>query len=238
MTRLDDRPEAPATRVHPIRIRLQLTAQRMALLGLAASGDPVADWLRGSPRTDVYALYERVRARGEVVRSRTGLYAVTSRTLCEELLRDHRLGVRRADGRPPFLDLLSGSESSRLESSFLDLDPPDHTRLRRAVASAFRPKVVRSWAPRLQALLDGMLDDVLDRASRTGRQGSVDLMSELATPFPIAVIAMLLGIPDVDTARFARIGAVVGQALDGVRSLDRPRPRGGPRFGRRRIRHG
>lgn len=213
MTRLEDRPGDVAPRTSPIRLRLHLAAQRAALLGLAVTGDRVAVWLRGSPRTDVYGLYEQLRSAGDVVRSRTGLFAVTSRTLCEQLLRDDRLGVRRADGSPAFPDQLGGSESSQLESSFLELDPPAHTQLRRAVAPAFRPKVVRGWASRLQALLDVVLDE-----AEADADGTVDLMSQVAAPFPITVIAAILGIPDVDSRRFARIGALVGQALDGVRS--------------------
>ena len=58
---------------------------------------------------------------------------------------------------------------------------------------------------------------MLDRAA-ADEDVPVDVMSRVAAPFPIAVIATLLGIADVDTARFARIGAFIGQSLDGVRS--------------------
>ncbi len=44
-------------------------------------------------------------------------------------------------------------------------------------------------------------------------------MTDLAAPFPIAVISAVLGIPDVDATRFREIGVIVGQALDGVRSI-------------------
>ncbi len=214
MTALDSSAAVrPAARL--LRAHLQSAALRFGLAALALTGDPVADWMRGSPSTDVYRLYERIRARGPVVHSRLGLYAVTSRSLCDQVLRDPRFGVRRADGGPAFPDAFSEYGTSALEASFVELDPPDHTRLRRAVAPAFRPKVLREWAPRLEALLD----EVLQRATGAGRGGPVDLVSQIAAPFPIAVISTMLGIPDAETARFASIGALVGQSLDGVRTV-------------------
>ncbi len=204
----------------PAAERIRLAAQWLGLGALAATGDPVADWLRGSPRTDVYRCYERMRARGPVLHSRTGFYAVTSRWWCDELLRDRRLGVRRADGRTGFPGSIGGrQESSALGGSFLELDPPDHTRLRRVVAPALRPMISRARITRLETLLD----DVLQRAIRAGETGPVDLMSQVASPFPIEVISAVLGIPDADTARFATIGALVGRALDGVRTVGQGR---------------
>ena len=193
----------------------RVAAQRAAVRGLAATGDPVARWLVGSPRDDVYATYERIRARGPVVASRAGVVAVTSHALCGAVLRDGRLGVRRADGSPPRSEDVLVDVPGSLTGSFLKLDPPDHTRLRRVAAPAFRPAVVRTWAPRVEAVLGRLMDDVEHRA---GRGGVVDVMAEVAAPFPIAVVSEMLGIPDVDAGRFARIGTLAGQSLDGVRS--------------------
>ncbi|WP_380164680.1 cytochrome P450 [Jannaschia sp. R86511] len=182
---------------------------------MAASGDPVARWLVGSPGDDVYATYERIRARGPVVDSKAGVLAVTSHELCQTVLRDSRFGVRPADGSPVRNDPALPDVPGSLTGSFLELDPPDHTRLRRVAAPAFRPAVVRTWTPRIEAVLHHLMDEAEHRA----RHGAdVDLMVEVAAPFPIAVVSEMLGIPDVDAARFARIGALAGQSLDGVRS--------------------
>jgi cytochrome P450 len=103
-----------------------------------------------------------------------------------------------------------------VSGSFLEEDPPDHGRLRRVVAPAFRPRAVRSWAPRVEAVLH----DLLDRLERTGRlRDGFDVMADLAAPFPIAVVSTVLGVPEADAARFREIGAIAGKALDGVRSL-------------------
>lgn len=190
-------------------------ARRAAVRGLAATGDPVARWLVGSPRDDVYDTYERLRACGPVASSRAGVRAVTSHELCEAVLRDGRFGVRPPDGSAARADDVMVDVPGSLTGSFLELDPPDHTRLRRVAAPAFRPAVVRAWAPRVEAVLERLMDDVEHRA-RHG--GDVDLMADVAAPFPIAVVSEMLGIPDVDAAAFARIGALVGRSLDGVRS--------------------
>ncbi len=191
---------------------LLLAGRRAAVRLLALGGDPVAGLLAASPRTDVYACYERIRERGPVVASRTGLHALTSHSLCAQVLRDPRFGVELPDGRGVGSDRLTAEAQGPLAGSFLELDPPDHTRLRRAVAPAFRPKLVRGWADKIAAVAHGLVDRV------EGRE-RFDLLTDIAAPLPIAVISALLGIEDVDTARFARIGALVGQSLDGVTSL-------------------
>lgn len=191
----------------------RLGVQDLSLRALALTGDPVARWALGAPRTDVYALYERIRRRGPVARSRLGVHALTSAELCEQVLRDPTFGVRpagHAGERTDALDRIALPPT--VTGSFLEMDPPDHTRLRRTVAPAFRPKVVRGWASRFEALLHRMVDRIEGR-------GRFDVVADLAAPFPIAVISDLLGVPEADAARFRAIGETVGQALDGVRTL-------------------
>ncbi len=200
---------------YPWRPLANNAARRLALGALTAAGDPLATWLFRSGRSDVHATCERIRGRGPVVTSRSGVRAVTSHALCGELLRHPDLGVQLPGNRELRTDPLATDFSPALARSFLTMDDPDHTRLRRVAAPGFRPKVVRSWRPRLEAIAA----DLADRAARTARrEGSVDLMAAFATPFPIAVIADVLGVGDVDTERFGRIGSLVGAALDGIRT--------------------
>jgi pimeloyl-[acyl-carrier protein] synthase len=74
-------------------------------------------------------------------------------------------------------------------------DPPEHTRLRGLVNKAFTPKVVQQLQPRMERLVD----DLLDRAAE---RGEMDLIADLAFPLPVTVIAMLLGVPAEDDAKF------------------------------------
>ncbi|HYO00811.1 MAG TPA: cytochrome P450 [Mycobacterium sp.] len=189
----------------------RIAAGRAALWTLARSGDLLAEVLEPGGK-DVYALYDRMRAHGPVYRSRTGARAVTSHALCDQVLRDPRFVIRDSKGVPADADPWEATVGGPLTGSFLEQDPPDHTRLRRLVAPAFRPAVIRGYRDRVDALARQLLDKALQRES-------FDLVGDLAAPLPITVITDLLGIPDVDTARFARYGAIVGQSIGGVFSL-------------------
>lgn len=72
--------------------------------------------------------------------------------------------------------------------TILSLDPPDHTRLRRLVSQAFTPRAVESLRPRIEAMVDAVLDRAADR-------GAIELIDELAFPVPFQVISELLDMP-------------------------------------------
>jgi cytochrome P450 len=72
--------------------------------------------------------------------------------------------------------------------SILNLDPPDHTRLRRIVSKSFTPSAMERLRPRIQQLVD----NVLDRAQNTG---TLELIDDLAFPVPFQVISELLDMP-------------------------------------------
>jgi cytochrome P450 len=73
-------------------------------------------------------------------------------------------------------------------------DAPEHTRLRRALATAFTPRVVAGMVPLIQRLVDQLLDAVAAR-------GQMDVIADLAYPLPTSVIASLLGLPPQDMPR-------------------------------------
>jgi cytochrome P450 len=76
----------------------------------------------------------------------------------------------------------------------LNVDPPDHTRLRRLVSPAFGARRVAALEPAIQAIADGLLDDL----APAGPDGVVDLVASYAGPLPFAVIGELLGVPVAD----------------------------------------
>lgn len=77
----------------------------------------------------------------------------------------------------------------------LHSDPPDHTRLRALVTRAFTPRMIESLRPRIQALMDELLDAGLAK-------GEMEVISELAVALPITVLAQMLGAPAEDRALF------------------------------------
>ncbi len=78
-----------------------------------------------------------------------------------------------------------------LNHHMLYQDPPNHTRLRALISSAFRPKMVRDLAPRIQAIADELLAAVQD-------DGEMDLIEAFAFPLSVTVIAEMLGLPPAD----------------------------------------
>jgi P450-derived glycosyltransferase activator len=187
-------------------------ALRRGQLDTALAGyvrrDPMA-LLRLRPgRDDPYAIYARLRAAGTLVPTRLGNWVTTSHRVCNAVLRDRRFGTKPAPvpGGPPV------AGPTDVDLSFLDMNPPDHTRLRRLVQPAFSPKRMAGYRPRIERTVG----DLLDRAAGGSR---FDLVTAFAAPLPIAVITDLLGIPDADAEVFARYGVLLGSALDGVRSL-------------------
>jgi cytochrome P450 PksS len=82
-----------------------------------------------------------------------------------------------------------------LERNMLDLDEPDHGRLRALVHKAFTPALVERLQPRIQRIADQLLDAV-------EAKGAMDLVRGFALPLPLTVIVELLGIPTKDQNRF------------------------------------
>lgn len=84
-----------------------------------------------------------------------------------------------------------------LERNMLDLDPPDHTRLRSLVHKAFTPSLVEQMRSRTQAIADELLDRVASR-------GEMDLIGSFALPLPMTIITEILGVPAKDNDKFHR----------------------------------
>jgi cytochrome P450 PksS len=88
-----------------------------------------------------------------------------------------------------------------LERNMLDLDDPDHARLRALVSKAFTPRLVERLRGRIGALCEELLD-AMEREER--RRGGVELVADYALPLPATVIAELLGVSAEDHAKFHR----------------------------------
>lgn len=88
-----------------------------------------------------------------------------------------------------------------LERNMLDLDDPDHARLRALVSKAFTPRLIE----RLRGRIEALCEELLDAMERKGkRKGGAELVANYALPLPATVIAELLGVPAEDHARFHR----------------------------------
>jgi cytochrome P450 len=152
-------------------------------------------------RRDPHAFYARVREAGRpVLQTHPGtgerLWIVAGHADVLAGLRHPSLGHQL--GPRGILDEVGRIGSRQL----IDLDPPDHTRLRRIVSSAFTARTVARLEPWIRAIVDGLLD------TASGRE-VIDGVADLGDPLPVAVIADLVGVPQPDRAEFRAWSRVI-----------------------------
>ncbi|CAM5473957.1 MULTISPECIES: cytochrome P450 [Streptomyces] len=147
---------------------------------------------------DPYPAYAELRARGRVHWFEpTNQWLVPHHADVSALLRDRRLG-RTYQHRFTHEEFGRGAPPPEHEPfhtlndhGMLDLEPPDHTRIRRLVSKAFTPRTVERLKPYVRDLAGELVAGLVAR-------GGGDLLKEVAEPLPVAVIAEMLGIPESD----------------------------------------
>lgn len=97
------------------------------------------------------------------------------------------------------------------------LDEPEHTRIRRLMAPAFRKGAVTDLAERIERRVDDLLDAVIEKH---GPSGTFDLVADLVYPMPVAVICELMGIPEEDGEEFRHWVQMVALGLDPVLDVE------------------
>lgn len=149
-----------------------------------------------------YGVYAQLREQAPVVwHEPTRQWLVARYDDVNALLRDKRLGRT-------YLHLASHEEMGRdpdppelepfwhvIRNGMLDREPPDHTRLRRLVSRAFTPSTVERLRPTVRRLADSYVSELVDATS----DGSpADVLTTVAEPLPVTVIAEMLGVPEAD----------------------------------------
>ncbi|MGP3952788.1 cytochrome P450 family protein [Streptomyces sp. 7N604] len=119
---------------------------------------------------------------------------------------------------------IPGERGAELMTHLLNIDPPDHTRLRRLVSKAFTPRRVAEFAPRVQQLTDRLIDAFAER-------GEADLIHEFAFPLPIYAICDMLGVPAEDQDDFRDWAGMMLRHSGGRPPGPRGGHGGGPRGG-------
>jgi cytochrome P450 len=153
-------------------------------------------------RADPYPAYRRWREQAPVAAVGAGFLVLTGHDACSELLRDPRFGHLETGPMAAPDD----PAAPRIRS-FLGLNPPDHTRLRRLVSRAFTPRMIDRLAPRIQEITAGLVADAV-------AAGTTDLLAALAAPLPVIVISELLGVPPADHDRFEAWSHAMARGLD------------------------
>ena len=175
--------------------------------------------------TDPYPAYAWLREHSPVHRttlpSGVDAWLVTRYADARQALADTRLsknpvhhaGPANAKGRTG----IPGERKAELMTHLLNIDPPDHTRLRRLVSKAFTPRRIAEFAPRVQELTDRLIDAFIE-------DGEADLIHDFAFPLPIYAICDLLGVPREDQDDFRDWA---GMMLRHTKGGQAPGPRGG-----------
>ncbi|MFE4831006.1 cytochrome P450 [Streptomyces sp. NPDC056672] len=160
----------------------------------------MSDFAPSSPAflADPYPAYAELRARGRVhYYEPSDQWLVPHHADVSALLRDRRLGrsyghrfTHEEFGRTP---PPSGHEPFHElnDHGMLELEPPDHTRIRRLVSQAFTPRTVDRLTPYVRGL-------AVELVERLVAEGGGDLLASVAEPLPVAVIAEMLGVPAAD----------------------------------------
>jgi cytochrome P450 len=160
---------------------------------------------------DPYPHYHRLRTLDPVHRSPLGVLVASRHADVSFVLRDKRFGkdfVGRMSRRfgPQVLD---EPVYRSMRHWMLQLDPPDHTRLRGLVVKAFTARRVEDMRPRIQEIVDQTLD-------RVEQRGQMDLIADFALRLPVTVICDMLGIPEEDHEMIFSGARAGGRLLDPV----------------------
>jgi cytochrome P450 len=179
-------------------------ARPFGKIGMNAGGgyDPMRQFteLAGDVR-DPYPMMEGIRAGSPVLEIKlaarpggggpriSSLFTVTSYEYARQVLTDN---VR-------FSSAAYAETMGHLGRTILEMDPPEHLRHRALVAKAFRGRVLDRWS---DAVIGTCVGELIDEFAGDGR---ADLVPQLTFPFPVRVIARVLGLPDADWPRFLRL---------------------------------
>ncbi len=102
--------------------------------------------------------------------------------------------VRAIGQDPQSFSSTQGSRPNTPLPYLIDMDAPEHRRRRRLVSAGFTPEAVRIRQPRVTQVCDEILDAVCEK-------GSCDLVTDIAAPLPLVMIADMLGFPSDDWSR-------------------------------------
>ena len=172
--------------------------------GMTSTGQALTAW-GNYDRDDPFPVFAEVRRLGPVhavtLADGHAAWLVVGYDAARSLLNDPRLSkdmqAAFASSSAVLAEGLPGPDFAR---HMLAVDPPDHTRLRRLVSAAFSVRRVEGLRPRVQAIVDELLDGIADQ----GADSRVDLVAAFAFPLPFTVICELLGVADDDRTTLGR----------------------------------
>ena len=157
---------------------------------------------------DPYPLYRALREHDPMHRMPDGSYFLSRYDDCVAVYRDVAVwsSDKRIDFRPNFVDSLLYEHHT---TSLVFNDPPYHTRVRKLLAPAFTPRALKALQPRVEALVDRLLDAAAAR-------GRFDLIDDFASAIPVQLIGDMLGVPQQERAPLRGWSLAILGALEPV----------------------
>ena len=161
---------------------------------------------------DPYPTYRALRESDPVHLMPDGSYFLSRYDDCLAVYRDAETwrSDKTVDFRPNFGDSLLYEHHT---TSLVFNDPPYHTRVRKLLAPAFTPRALRALQPRIEALVERLLD-------AAAGAGEIDLIADFAAAIPIQLIGDMLGIPQDERAPLRGWSLAILGALEPVLSRE------------------
>jgi cytochrome P450 len=169
----------------------------------------LADFTTPAFYANPYPLYKQLRAEGPLVRLGPNLLTSGQYDIVDSLLHERRAGKAYLHG----VRVRYGEELARLpifqliSTNFMMMNPPGHTRLRGLMMKAFNARRIESIRDVARETANDLIDAFL-------HNGTADLMSEYALPFPVDIICRMLDVPVADAGELAAASAEVVRVLD------------------------
>ena len=175
------------------------------------AGAPLFNPLAPEFIANPYPYYQRLRETAPMHLTPLGFYVASRHADIATVLRDKRFGKDFAGrmSRRHGPEILEEPVYRSMRHWMLQQDPPDHTRLRGLVVRAFTARRVEDMRPRIQEIVDGIID-------RVEARGRMDLIADFAFRLPVTVICDMLGIPGEDRELFFTSSRTGGRLLDPV----------------------
>ena len=153
-----------------------------------------------------YASYPMARAQ-RLFKDARGIWYAGRYEDVDAILKDRRFGKKALPGTEHRLPIQQRQEQSD-RVAILNIDPPDHTRIRALLTKAFSAPRIEAMRPKIEALVNEILDRALAPTTSQGR-GELEIMREFSFPIPATIISDMLGIPPADRERFAELSNAI-----------------------------
>jgi len=159
---------------------------------------------------DPYPTYRRLRDEAPLFHNAEHDFWVLSRhaDIHQALRSDHAY----SNAMGVTLDASAWNEHAHTVMSFLAMDPPEQTRLRKLVSQGFTPRRVSNLLPQIEKITDQHLGACLG-------QGEFDWIADFAGKVPMDVISEMLGVPESDRDEVRRLADLLVHREHGLRDV-------------------